>query len=81
MPDIVAELRQAITAAVMQEVQRQAARQDWGGRSAVLAPSNPMGAAPDAATGVTFATGFDGTNTVLPFQFDQSALDGTDTLL
>jgi hypothetical protein len=83
--DIVSELRAAIVKAAMQAVNAAAAQRSWDSHSGVLNPNAPggVGAGAAPADAAMFATGYDsGTGlTVVPFMFDESELDGGDTLV
>lgn len=78
MADRLGELRDVIIRTAEREAERALSRQ------AVPSAVNGMGGAFPAVPGLArmtqFATGYDGTDTLIPFMLDLSLLDGPDLL-
>lgn len=81
MPDLLAQYKDALIAAMERSVGAMLAE-----RGVPLFPATGFKGEALGANGVesvfmTFATGYDGTNTTMGFMLDNSPLDGTDKLL
>jgi hypothetical protein len=85
MPDLAAEIRHAIEATALQQLEAMAAQRGWdeGARSWVSQGSPSGGESGDPPAPFEFATGYDSGSglTTMAFTFDISQLNGPDLLL
>lgn len=72
MADPVGELKAAIDRAIQMKIQATNAREARDLPLQTFAPGNPLGAGVAVESSQVFATGWDGTDTVLPFTWGQS---------
>lgn len=83
MPDEAAEFREIVLGAVERQVNIMSVDQGLAFAPGMAVPGNPFGGVMDEEQEVRFGTGFDGTDTLVPFTLDVSTMDppGTDVLI
>ena len=83
MPDEAAEFREMVLGAIERQVNIMSVDQGLAFAPGTAVPGNPFGGLQDEGQEVQFGSGFDGTDTVVPFVLDFSTMDppGTDVLI
>lgn len=82
MPDFASELKQAVLSAIEREIDRDSSQRGISIRAPGAIPGTIQGeaVAETEAPGFVFATGYDGSDTLVGFMFDFSEFDGSDVL-
>lgn len=78
MADSVSEIKAALERLIAQKIGAMEAQKGAVFGPQVGALNNPLGAVGTQGQAQVFATGYDGTNTILAFTWDQSVWDGDD---
>jgi hypothetical protein len=81
MADLLKEHKDALIRAAESAVDRVLASRGLQARPRLTAAGDRLGAAANAEPFETFVTGYDGSETTMPFMLDVSVLDGDDLLV